>query len=534
VNGEPEKPHSRNPLDLGIGNWIQQHIPDPRVRAALLIMVALVLIGPLAVHSLGSLGTALETLLLVIVIFFAALFVLVMAVAVFPVGDQSTATKTLAARQAQRNARASLLLLAGVGAGAVIAVNLFVVPIWENVHFQFAFQRLKWNAIDLPAFFADVDLAQASGEAVTQSNIADQDESELPFTSDGRISDTQTLLRLIARRRAAVISGKIKLNPVPDRHIALIAAEQVTFARGSSLELGSTTLVVAAASVVVEPDASIVAFEPGDVPSNAGLAFSSKGVQGGKSGDLRIVLLNSISGTGKVSVDLRGQQGGQGAPGEVYRPRPPSGDAPALEGRPRWEFRPLGPDEIKHIEDEFTRERPFLIGSPRTLPTAILSAQTLQTCHAKSGSCVAVVCAEDLGSWANDSRGRAGETGDKGGNGGAGGHSGTPGSFTLFYLAGTALKSDDIALKFAWVDGSEIALAPKPQKGGQPGEGGKGGSGGAGGRGLAADPLGACPSGVSGEPGHDGPPGKTGDPGEETQGVAARFIRLTPLFGRAQ
>jgi uncharacterized membrane protein YgcG len=495
-------------------------------------MVALVLIGPLAIHSLGSLGSAIETLLLVLVIFLAALFVLVATIAVFPVGDQSTPTKIVAARQAQRNARTSLILLVGISVVMMLAVYFSVVPIWETLQFQFAYQRLKWGAIDLPTFFTEASLSQVAGEAVTQSTITDLDETELPFTMDGRITDTEDLLRRIAGRHDAVISGSVKITTVGVRHVALVAAERITLSRDSSLEIGSASLVLLAGDIVIEPGASIRAYAPDDIPSNAGLDFSAKGKGGAPSGDLRIVILNSISGTGSASLDLRGQRGGPGAPGAVPAQKQRRDDAIPLPGRPRWGFRPLAPDKLNKIQEEFGRERPFLSLSPELSALANESVRTLQFCREKPNSCVAIDCFEDPGIWDREAQGADGETGYPGGKGGPGGDSGGAGSVAIFYSSSAQFSPDQIESKFKGPNGTSIRSPSQRRSGGRPGEGGKGGPGGIGGRGLAGDPFGACPSGKAGAEGLDGAQGDLGDPGAETQGPDLKLVRLTPLFAR--
>src|SRR5260370_970106 len=105
-----------------------------------------------------------------------------------------------------------------------------------------------------------------------------------------------------------------------ERRTAVVASRGVVFKHAGSIEIGSSNLIILTHDLVVEArnasDASlphIFAFKPKDAPSNAGLKERETGRTGEAAGNVTIVVLGSIQGPGKLSVDLRGQKGGKGA-----------------------------------------------------------------------------------------------------------------------------------------------------------------------------------------------------------------------------
>lgn len=228
--------------------------------------------------------------------------------------------------------------------------------------------------------------------------------------------------------------------------------------------------------------------------------------------------------------NLRGQQGGQGAPGAKPAPKPSAADKRTIAGRPRWVFRQLSDNELKRVAAELDVERPYLRASEGGRQVDNLSSASLVGCEKNPVACVAVVCAEDLKSWAAAAVGLPGDQGERGGKGGPGGDSGSAGTLTMFYLPSESLTEETVNNYFEWSTHTPVSLAPPSRPGGKSGDGGKGGAGGAGGRGLASDLFGACPSGVAGDTGSEGPAGEPGGPGRGSVGKAGKFIRLSPLF----
>jgi hypothetical protein len=522
--------HERASGDLGLGAWITRYVPDRRIRTILLVCVSVLLIASLAARIVGTIGSAVEILLLVLILFFCCLFMLVATVAVFPIDEKATEANVRAAERTQRNARVNLAVLSASLLCVACALYLFVVPIWDELRFNIEMQRLSWGLIDLNEFFLTAGTKDLAGESVSVDNMLDEDDHNLPFNNTGAVTDVPRLLRLIAQRRAAIVNGIIKLPSLPSGHVLILAAKSVRLSAKSVINIGSTSLVIIASDLEIEPDASVVSFLPDDVPSNAGLSYGKGGRPGGDSGSLRIIVLNSINGSGKASIDLRGQQGGQGAPGAKPAPRPSADDKQIIAGRPQWVFRQLTDDELKRVEAELDVERPYLMASEGGAQVDHLSSASLARCEKNPVTCVAIVCAEDLKGWAAAAAGPPGDQGERGGKGGQGGDSGSAGTLSIFYLPTGSLTDETVDNHFEWVDHIAISSAPPSRPGGESGEGGKGGAGGAGGRGLAADPFGACPSGVAGNTGSEGLAGEPGGSGRSSVGKAGTSIHLSPLF----
>ncbi len=310
-----------------------------------------------------------------------------------------------------------------------------------------------------------------------------------------------------------------------ERRTAVVASRRVVFKHAGSIEIGSSNLIILTHDLVVEArnasDASlphIFAFKPKDAPSNAGLKERETGRTGEAAGNVTIVVLGSIQGPGKLSVDLRGQKGGKGADGLQPPPNEAVGASAVNKAKElNWSFRKPTEAELIILQDNFAKELAAAKGNPDKTKKIQAYLTDFNQCVRSAAPCKFMLC-DDQG-W--DPDGHDGPQGEKAGTGGKGGLSGASGKLSVYYLdAGSGQLISEIGSRLVWSDGNSIQnKQPRRERseGGPPGEPGVGGPGG---QGLPGDAVGACRAGKNGERGPSGEKvagGEQGDEGEHGQ-----------------
>jgi hypothetical protein len=471
----------------------------------------------LVIRYFGSVGNAIEALCLELLFFYFALLAIAASVAVFPVGDQQTSAKLLAAKRAQSNARGSLLLTAGVGVLAIAVVDLMVLPIWSTVSFEFQFQRLKWGNIDVTTFLKSVDMPASS---IAQ----DLDVSQVGIVGD-HVVDARSFLHLFSRDKAPIQDLDLRSFS----KTAVIAAREVVFDESSFIRLGSKDLVILTDTLQLIGAASrpqIYAYRPDDVPSNEGLDPGSQGRAGANAGSVTIVVMSNIKGGGLLKIDLSGQRGGKGARGLQPDPQPQAKSREPVPGRPKWSYRKPEDSELQTFSEFVATQlvKPDVDGKTK----AILKTNETELlgCRGSQVTCRLILC--DERDWGDFARGRSGERGLNGKQGGKGGKAGDPGILKTYFEGANSELRKLLLTRLLWPNDVPIDRPPPPQLVGEGGDPGRPGLGGAGGQGLVGDPFGVCQSGAAGESGALGDDGSGGDRGSEAkQGAASASTALS-------
>jgi hypothetical protein len=142
----------------------------------------------------------------------------------------------------------------------------------------------------------------------------------LPTKTNTTIDVQAALLQLVSSRETVeVTKTPVMIEPTRPGEI-WISAKRVVLHSDAYLKIGTRNLVIAAYELVIEPGARVEAF-----PRNARLGHSAGSIaDGAAAGDVSIVVLGSVTGSGSLMVDLAGEdgrQGQQGAPGGGLTPR---------------------------------------------------------------------------------------------------------------------------------------------------------------------------------------------------------------------
>jgi hypothetical protein len=389
--------------------------------------------------------------------------------------------------------------------------------------FEVTYVRLALGNISIQTFFDDL----------TSLAIISNDDGVIEYPSinalvaSGSVRDARKLLRLIASRSEQRVPA-LDLRNI--RYTGVIAARKVIFDDHTSVVIGSSNLVIIAEELVIEdtPDverASILAYSPDDLPPQTRTAPGSSGVDGLSAGSVTIIILGRTEGSGRLIIDLRGQQGGTGVDGSQHDPPPQAADRLPSPGRPRWSYRTPHSSELHSFQELVVRSLARSDLDDESKDRIRQTGSSLAACASDSGLCKLLLCDEE--NWAIESRGNTGEKGGDGGDGGKGGRPGNAGQLEIYSLDTQAVKTN----YFQWLGGHRVDSVPPKGLVGDGGQPGRGASGGLGGLGLAGDPFGICPRGLAGENGPPGNPGRKGSPGdpERHPGVRATFASLGGL-----
>ncbi|MCP3387730.1 collagen-like protein [Bradyrhizobium sp. CCGB12] len=505
------------PDPFKVGDFIRS-IPNKPARLVLLITLALMLLAGVASYFANA-ERAIEAVSVTFIFLYLALLAIAVSIAVVPVGDQTTEDQIVKAKNAQRNARGSLLLVLGLGLIVLATLNFMILPIWSAAIFELHYQRLKYATADVGSF---LDGLESSGPSAVQ----DLQLGELKTTGD-RISDARSFLHLFNQDSFTVPSQDIR----EFKGDAVIAAREVVFDNTSSLRIGSKHLFIMTNSLQLAGDKEqpqIYAYGPDDVPSDVGLDPKTPGLNGADAGSVTIVVLGDVKGDGLLRVDLRGQRGGKGAHGEQPPARPRAADRRSLAGRPKWSFRPPRREEL----DEFNKKVAEQLRDPKmddeTKQLLKQNQVAFASCTDPQTSCKLILCDEP--NWGTNARGEPGTQGEDGRDGSPGGKAGQPGSLKIYFLKSQSTLQKALASKVRWWQGETIDHAPPLQRKGEGGDPSAPGSPGAGGLGLPSDPFGVCGAGATGTTGEQGRPGNKGKDGPDPSPGKPASLRGVSLF----
>lgn len=505
------------PDPFKVGDFIRS-IPNKPARLVLLITLALMLLAGVASYF-ASTERAIEALSVTFIFLYLALLAIAVSIAVVPVGDQTTEDQAARAKNAQRNARGSLLLVLGLGLIVLAALNFMILPIWPAAVFELHYQRLKYATADFGSFLDGL-------ESSAPSAVQDLKLGELK-TSGDHISDTRSFLRLFNQDSFSVPSQDVR----DFKGDAIIAAREVVFDNTSSLRIGSKNLFIMTNSLQLVNDKEhpqIYAYAPDDVPSDIGLDPKTPGLKGSDAGSVTIVVLGEVKGDGLLRVDLRGQRGGKGAHGEQPPTRSRASDRQSLAGRPKWSFRSPRKDEL----DDFNKKVAEQLRDPKiddeTKQLLKENQAAFASCSGAQATCKLILCDEP--DWGNSARGEPGAQGEDGQDGSPGGKAGQPGSLKLYFLKSQPTLQKSLATKVRWWQGETIDHDPPLQLKAEGGDPSASGLPGAGGLGLPSDPFGVCGAGATGITGKQGLPGKKGKDGPDPSPGKPASLRGVSLF----
>lgn len=303
------------------------------------------------------------------------------------------------------------------------------------------------------------------------------------------IDDRSKFLAALTKIGTIRISGKpidLARRGYPPKKFVLIA-RKIEIDPHAPILIGSNDVTLIAADFDFGNGSSIQAFDRRQYGAEEVQVGS--GESGRAAGTLRIAALGSI--TGKLNVDLRGEDGDAGKRGDDGRDgegfsdgQPPAAGVPGAvivangnydfwkydEGSKHWYRDPVSAEVIEKISASLVEG-----------PLMVLATET--GLHCTSEPCVVLRCAKYAGS------GRPGNPGSAPNPGAPGGLGGLSGRFHRYFLG-------DVS----W---DPINIVPGKSNDGPRGLPGRPGRGGKGEDGGAADALGACSPGPPGPPGND-------------------------------
>ena len=390
--------------------------------------------------------------------------------------------------------------------------------IYRDALFEVSYLRLMSSAIQLQEFMDAVPSREDhAGPAPNLDSffidqaVSDAIEGELNGTNASTL-DQSSILYMATDRSSLLLDGPLSVSPERWRQhgALLLAAKKVTLGKGAVLHIGGNSLIVLTYELHVEPGSRIVAFDR----TSRAKDISGSGSDGSGAGNLYLVLLGPA--TGKLSIDLTGEEGENGRAGEIgedksFSPPTPDPQSPIVDGQSQ--VLATGDPEFSAFMDKARHENE----TDQIRPTDVRKeiGDKIQRCTVAK-YCIILSCNQPPSQAA---RGNTGGTGGPGDNGGDGGRSGK-----------LVIRSVDSAQTVL----QHISISTTESDAGYGGPGGRGGRGGPPGPSGKSDLLGICAKPNTGEWGEQGSEGQAGLNGRrgELQDPVLGWLPLHSFFGQ--
>jgi hypothetical protein len=411
---------------------------------------------------------------------------------------------------------AQRVLLAAI---AVILVTSWSIDtgsmgIARQARFAFHYFRLDLGAARFEDFIDGTTSNDSDVESLDTFEINQRDnEPIIPgIGSGGSVTNQRDLLKALTMYGTLKITGKARVTRPWQTGTILLGAHTLEL-DGAEIEIGRYNLVIVANNITVHSGATIRAFAPRPGGEPAPTHPNGTGIEGLNAGDVHLAVLGSVSG--KINVDLRGEDGGPGSPGQNGRDVPPDQVPKTLESDGVGIIRPISQKELEAIRDTYKDPSPQVRQQQNEVISECGSHCLINECtHTASAG------TKGIDADATDLLVERGN-GKSGGKGGDGGH---------LYVYTRPGHSGNVR------DGI-VLEGTAHSKGGHGGLPGRPGRGGPGGKRLPTgpqDPFRICAKGSDGPSGADGRASSTGQEGTDGQtsvGPIPHEIDLTTFFG---
>jgi hypothetical protein len=416
----------------------------------------------------------------------------------------------------QRRAQGTLAVIIVVALLISWTVGFRSADMVQMARFDFEYIRLLLNGQTFDSFATNASSGGLKDDVDSLDRFITNKKHDQPpvpgIGLDGTLINQRELLEALVTRQHLNVSGRQSVARAWQRGTIVLAAKTIDL-DNADLTIGSYNLVIIANELTVKSLAQIRAFDRRPENSAAPTNPTGDGVDGLQAGDVYLVVLGKITGT--IGIDLRGEDGGPGAPGQDGEDVPTDQQPATLLSDGVGAIQAVSVDELKARRESFKGSTPAI----RAEQDEFIRACGNQT-RCIIGECTHIASAGAAGHDATSVPAEEAR-GKQGGTGGPGGH---------LYLYVRADHPD------ALTDGIQFN-AEERASGGTGGRGGRSGRGGRGGQRQAtgpADPYALCSKGSDGPSGRDGVPGGEGGKGgagRKPLGPERQNIQLESLFG---
>jgi hypothetical protein len=487
--------------------FIKKHLkPTDPLRGPLIAVVVL-----LALSSFVSLvyfilrSRLFDVLFIIVLVVLLGLALALIWVAAYP-GQPSG--------QKRKDAQRIVLVVIALGLLAAWTTDLGSNGLMGQLRFSFHYLRLCLGAARLDDFV----------DGLTHDELPDQVESLDAFEINqvgavatvpgiepgGTLSKQSSLLRALAMNRTLTITGIRRVAKPWQTGTILVAAKTIEL-DGAEIEIGRHTLVLVANDIVVHSTATIRAFARRTAGAPAPTYPNGSGFEGLDAGDVHLLVFGSVSGT--LTVELAGEDGGPGAPGQYGKDAATDQIHKPQESDGVGTIRPISLQELQVRRDSYKN------------PSRQVREQQDNVISICGNRCLITECTHTAS---------AGEKGTNAitlpadqANGKPGGKGGAAGRLFIYARRG----------HWTNVRGGIVFDPSIHARGGRGGLAGHPGRGSPGGKRLPTgplDPFGICTRGSDGPAGDDGLPASEGQDGADGQAspeTASREILITTLLG---